>query len=160
MDFCPYCGFRSDLCRCNSGYNPPNFPPDDHPGHGDDHDHHPKPPPPPPPPAKKKEIIHDNICGNIEQSCGEGPEEYWSAMDLSDLPSASLSVFNKGNCDIIVSAAVNGGGTLGQLFTVARGQTKSITIGNIASLSFECEGNEGDICRGTYCLSLHYEKEC
>lgn len=163
MEFCEYCGYRTDLCRCSTGNNKPDFPdfpPDnDKPEHGKDH-HPPHPTLPPPPPIRKKEIVHDEVCGNIEQTCGDEAETYWEALSISDLPSGTISVVNKGFCDITVSAAITADGEFVDIFTVSRGQTKSATLGNIAGIAFACAGDEGLPCRGTYCLSLHYEKDC
>ncbi|MBM7618741.1 hypothetical protein JOC95_000583 [Bacillus tianshenii] len=164
MEFCTQCGYRDDICRCFS-YNDhshrdhshmdPWCPPDPDP----DPKPHPKPPPPPPP-RKKKKLVTDKICGNIEQTCNGEFVEYWRAIGFSSLPSATLSVINKSDCPMTVRAGTGGGDDV-ILFTISeKGQTKSVSLSQIANLEVSCDGVGNSRCFGTYCINLHFEKDC
>ncbi|WP_142301756.1 S-Ena type endospore appendage [Bacillus sp. 7894-2] len=160
MEFCTSCNYREDLCRCEDHVNEIPRSHDQHSQRDQarpDHNHYPKPPTPSFP---KKELIHDEVCGNIEQICGDDAEIYWTARGIRNMPAATISVVNKGSCDISVLASPSLRGDLEELFTVSAGQTKSTTIGALARIGFVCSGNEVFTCRGTYCLSLHYEIVC
>lgn len=124
------------------------------------------PRPHPPKPPKEKRLITDEICGNIEQNCNGNFVEYWQAIGLPDIPSATVSVVNKSDCIMTVRADTDGDGipdvTLFQL--TEKGQTKSATVGSINSLEISCthgsmDGFTCNGCSGTFCISIHFERE-
>jgi hypothetical protein len=119
------------------------------------------PPKPPKPPKKTKNIITDKICGNIYQRCNGEFAEYWRSIGISNLPFGSVSVVNKSDCIMTVRVDTEGDGVSDtHLFTITeKGQTKSVSLGTIANLEISCTGGENSHCSGSYCLSIHYEKQ-
>lgn len=119
-------------------------------------------PPKPRKPPKTRKLVKDEICGNIYQSCNGKFEEYWRSIGLSDFPSGSVTVINQSHCTMTVRADTNGDGVPDvTLFTITeKGQTKSASLGTIANLEISCTGRENLKCSGSFCISIHYEKEC
>ncbi len=120
-------------------------------------------PPHPPHPVGKREIVTAEICGGINQPCNGGYVQYWKTVGMDAFPMATISVLNKSGCVMTVRADTNGDGFPNvTLFQISeRNQTKSVTIGNITALEVSCTGgtNPEALCTGTYCITLHYEKE-
>ena len=88
-------------------------------------------PPKPPTPKKVKQVVTDEVCGNIEQNCTQGYVEYWKIVGIQDLPSGTVSIVNTSDCTMTVRADTTGNGISDYtLFSIdERGQTKSVTLG-------------------------------
>ncbi|MFJ5763690.1 S-Ena type endospore appendage [Neobacillus sp. NPDC093182] len=112
------------------------------------------------PRQKKKRLVQNEICGNIKQNCNGEFVTYWRSFGITPLPSGSVTVLNMSNCIMSVRTDLDGDGISETiLFTLTeRDQSKSITLGTISNLEVSCEGVANEMCRGKFCIEIHYEK--
>jgi hypothetical protein len=122
----------------------------------------PQPMPPPPPPKIKKKIVSNEFCGTIKQNCNGEFVEYWKVIQITPLPSGTVTVLNTSDCMMTVRADTNGDGIADTvLFTLTENeQAKSITLGAISSLEISCENRANQKCSGRYCINTHFERHC
>ncbi len=98
----------------------------------------------------EKNLISDQICGNINSECGADQTILWQSLTCGVF--GSVSVFYSGGCESM-TVFINDQFT----FTLNRGQTKSVTVPDLRKLSIHCLSGCGS-CTGKFCIDLHYKE--
>jgi Protein of unknown function (DUF3992) len=92
-------------------------------------------------------ILSDRISGNIKADCGE-ETVLWD----SDLKSAfgTVTVSHRDGCRTM-NVYINNK----RVFSLKRGQTRTITVDDLRRLSIRCS-DESSKCKGKFSIDLHY----
>ncbi|MBN8208971.1 DUF3992 domain-containing protein [Bacillus sp. NTK071] len=99
---------------------------------------------------EKKQIITEEVCGNISTDCTQGQTTLWQTPLCSAF--GTVSVFSSGECetmDVFINDELS--------FSVKKGQTQSITVPKLKKVAVMCQKNNYS-CTGKFCINLHYEK--
>jgi hypothetical protein len=167
MEFCSYCGFRDDLCRCSSNYGQRYYHPpkncnnkswfdDKYLGCDKKPDHCP-PKPEPEPKREECEIVCNNTCGNLLLSDQIPSLEIWKEQIMKN-PTVTISVFNSSNSTASIRVVVTRNAESPVEFTVPPGNTLSATVDDAKSISVFRIGSGRT--EGKYCLDVCFPVFC
>ncbi|MGN8647354.1 DUF3992 domain-containing protein [Gracilibacillus sp. HCP3S3_G5_1] len=96
-----------------------------------------------------KKRVKDEICGLIELHSGDNALLWEVTGNLS--VSGEVTVFHEmGNTSMEVFVNKQ------PVFTVQKGEVRTINVQRLSSLEVRCKGNGNDLCIGKYCLTICY----
>ncbi|MDU0202411.1 S-Ena type endospore appendage [Paenibacillus sp. MAH-36] len=108
----------------------------------------------------RKRLVTDEICGSISQESNGESVEYWRTANTGrNLPFGTITVRNQSpHCTLTVKADTTGDGISDiTLFTLTElNQTKSITLGAVASLEISSSSSAEIKSVGQYSITAHY----
>ncbi|MEC0266250.1 S-Ena type endospore appendage [Paenibacillus anseongense] len=108
----------------------------------------------------RKRLVTDEICGSISQESNGESVQYWRTANTGrNLPFGTITVRNQSpHCTLTVKADTTGDGISDiTLFTLTElNQTKSITLGAVASLEISSSSSAEIKSVGQYSITAHY----
>lgn len=108
----------------------------------------------------QKRLVTDEICGSISQESNGESVQYWRTLNTGrNLPFGTITVRNQSpHCTLTVKADTTGDGISDiTLFTLTElNQTKSITLGAVASLEISSSSSAELKGVGQFSITAHY----
>ncbi|ASF38923.1 hypothetical protein CEH05_07270 [Halobacillus halophilus] len=112
------------------------------------------------------DIVTDNFCGNFVLSCNEEDPDInriWSLdpdlFNAGAQSAATVSVYYDVGCDNLITMTATKRDLSTIDMVIPRQNTRSITVLDIIAIDIFCtsEGPDTTVCRGKYCVDLHYD---
>ncbi|MCA0986510.1 S-Ena type endospore appendage [Guptibacillus algicola] len=102
------------------------------------------------PKKETRELVTDQLCGNILTNCNGMETVLWETSLVSAFGTATL--FLSGGCsnmDVFINDVFS--------FSLQKGQAHSTTVKGLKKLAVSCS-NGSSSCEGKYCINLHYDR--